>query len=164
MTRVGFELNDDKVDLDVDPNVSLADLLRSELGVVSVHLGCEQGVCGACAVLVDDEAVRSCLMLAVQADGRRVTTAEGVARRRGAAWTEIESSFVDEGAFQCGFCTSGMVVALEELLSRDAPVTRAEIAEQLSGQLCRCTGYAPIVTTFTAALSLAGRLSTDPGA
>jgi aerobic-type carbon monoxide dehydrogenase small subunit (CoxS/CutS family) len=161
--RVVFELNDEKVDLELDPSQSLADVLRSELGALSVHLGCEQGVCGACSVLLDGQTVRSCLTLGVQADGRVVTTAEGIARRRGASFAEIESSFVDSGAFQCGFCTSGMVVALEELLSTSGSVTRSEIREQLSGQICRCTGYAPIVETFEATLASLGSLADEGG-
>lgn len=157
--RAQFELNDDHVEVEVEPWASLADVLRSH-GATSVHLGCEQGVCGACAVLIDGKPVRSCLTLAVQADGRSITTAEGVAVRRGSEWKKIESTFVDSGAFQCGFCTSGMVVALEELLGRGEVVTRAAIADQLSGQICRCTGYTPIVETFERALS---RETLSPG-
>ncbi len=155
--RIALDLNGAQVEADVEPSVSLADLLRTKLGALSVHLGCEQGVCGACAVLVDGRTVRSCLMLAVQGDGRSVTTAEGVPRRRRGEWAAIESAFVELNAFQCGFCTSGMVVALEELLSREA-VTRSEVAAQLSGQICRCTGYAPIVEAFERALASSGRL------
>ncbi|MGB9113615.1 MAG: (2Fe-2S)-binding protein [Acidimicrobiales bacterium] len=161
MIKVAFELNGERVEIDVEPSVSLADVLRSQLGATSVHLGCEQGVCGACAVLIDEQAVRSCLTLAVQADGRAITTAEGIARRRGDAWQEIESTFVDNGAFQCGFCTSGMVVALEELLACGEAIEQSAIADQLSGQICRCTGYEPIVDTFESVLASAGRLRED---
>jgi aerobic-type carbon monoxide dehydrogenase small subunit (CoxS/CutS family) len=159
--KVAFELNGDRVEIDAEPSASLADVLRSQLGATSVHLGCEQGVCGACAVLIDEQAARSCLTLAVQADGRAITTAEGIARRHGDAWRQIEALFVDNGAFQCGFCTSGMIVALEELLASSEAVERSAIADQLSGQICRCTGYAPIVETFESLLASAGRLRED---
>ena len=161
--QVGFELNGEHLDLDVEASVSLADLLHSRLAAASVHLGCEQGVCGACAVLVDEEAVRSCLMLGVQADGRRVTTAEGVARRRGGRWSEVEAALVGKGAFQCGFCTSGVVVALEELRAGDEPLTREDVVEQLSGQICRCTGYVPILEAFVSLLASTGRMREEGG-
>ena len=159
--RLAFELNDVPVVVEAAPFLSLADLLRSSLATLSVHLGCEQGVCGACTVLVEEKTVRSCLMLAVQTEGRRVTTAEGIAARHGQLWAEIESTFVATGAFQCGFCTSGMVVCLEELLVRAVPVGRREIIEQLSGQICRCTGYSPILSTFEAVLQAANLLADD---
>lgn len=146
--KIDFSLNGASVGADVPPATSLADLLRGGAGATSVHLGCEQGVCGACTILLDGRSVRSCLMIAAQAQGRSIVTAEGVALRRGDAWLDIEAALVRRGAFQCGFCTSGMVVCLEELLEHGVPVTYEEIRLHLSGQICRCTGYAPIVEAF----------------
>lgn len=159
--RIGFTLNGAAVEVDAAPEMSMADMLRARAGALSVHLGCEQGVCGACTVLVNGESVRSCLMLAAQAQGRSVVTAEGVAARHGDAWLDIEAALVRRGAFQCGFCTSGMVVCLEELLVRAEPVTIEEIRRHLSGQICRCTGYAPIVEAFTDVLAEAHLLTGD---
>ena len=159
MTEIAFELNGRKVVTEAGPSLTLADLLRSSLGACSVHLGCEQGVCGACTVLVDDKSVRSCLMLAVQAEDRRITTAEGVAERHSDLWETIESTFVSEGAFQCGYCTSGMIVSLSEILDQGARLTRSELVERLSGQICRCTGYAPIRAACELILAEAGLFS-----
>lgn len=141
--------------------MSLGDLLRTNLDAYSVHFGCEQGVCGACTVLLDGETVRSCLLLAAQAEGRRVTTAEGVPARRKEQWAEIESTFLSMGAFQCGFCTSGMIICLEELLDRGVPFKAPQLASHLSGQICRCTGYAPILQAFEAVLEEAHLLTKE---
>ncbi len=152
MSEITFELNGRRVAMAAAATLSLADLLRSKLGARSIHLGCEQGVCGACTILLDGRSVRSCLMLAAQVDGRAVTTAEGVAERYAELWGEIESTFLSEGAFQCGYCTSGMIVCLSELLDRRLRLTSAEIAERLSGQICRCTGYGPLRSAFESIL------------
>jgi carbon-monoxide dehydrogenase large subunit len=148
LSKITFELNGKSVTAEAESSSSLADMLRGELGAYSVHLGCEHGVCGACTVLVEGKSVRSCLMLAPQAEGRRITTAEGVPEAQQELWGTIESSFVDEGAFQCGYCTSGMVVCLSEMLERGERLGRGEIIEQLSGQICRCTGYLAILSAF----------------
>jgi 2-furoyl-CoA dehydrogenase 2Fe-2S iron sulfur subunit len=126
----------------VEPRTLLSDFLRHGIGLTGTHVGCEHGVCGACTVTVDAVAIRSCLMLAVQADGAEVGTVEGLAGR--GALTPLQEAFRRHHALQCGFCTAGILVAADDLLSRSAP-TRAEIVDLLSGHLCRCTGYAPIV-------------------
>jgi aerobic-type carbon monoxide dehydrogenase small subunit (CoxS/CutS family) len=128
----------------VDPRLLLSDFLRGRLGLTGTHVGCEHGVCGACTVRLDGVAVRSCLLLAVQADGSEITTVEGLAPAE-SALTPLQEAFRRHHALQCGFCTPGILVAAEHFLERHPSPTRKEIAEMLSGQLCRCTGYAPIV-------------------
>ena len=127
----------------VEPRLLLSDFLRSRLGLTGTHVGCEHGVCGACTVRLDGVAVRSCLLLAVQAAGAEVVTVEGLARH--GKLTRLQEAFHEHHALQCGFCTPGILVAAEDLLSRAAPPTREEIVDMLSGQLCRCTGYTAIV-------------------
>jgi 2-furoyl-CoA dehydrogenase 2Fe-2S iron sulfur subunit len=126
----------------VEPRLLLTDFLRHRLGLTGTHVGCEHGVCGACTVQVDGVAVRGCLMLAVQADGREVRTVEGLAANDDL--TPLQEAFRLHFALQCGFCTSGILMAADELLARGRP-THDEIVDLLSGHLCRCTGYAPIV-------------------
>jgi 2-furoyl-CoA dehydrogenase 2Fe-2S iron sulfur subunit len=128
---------------DVEPRLLLSDFLRSRLGLTGTHVGCEHGVCGACTVRLDGIAVRSCLLLAVQADGAEIDTVEGLARD--GTLTPLQEAFRRHHALQCGFCTPGILMAADDLLSRDEPPTRHEIVDMLSGQLCRCTGYTPIV-------------------
>ena len=128
----------------VEPRLLLSDFLRGGLGLTGTHVGCEHGVCGACTVQLDGVAVRSCLLLAVQADGSEITTVEGVAPA-GAGLTPLQEAFRRHHALQCGFCTPGILIATEHFLERNPRPTRREIAELLSGQLCRCTGYTPIV-------------------
>ena len=120
----------------------LVDFLRDELGLTGSHVGCEHGVCGACTVRVDGRIVRGCLMLAVQADGCKVETIEGLSDSKELA--RLQKAFHEKNALQCGFCTPGILMAATDLLTRGAP-TRDEIVDMLSGHLCRCTGYAPIV-------------------
>jgi len=129
---------------DVEPRLTLADLLRERLRLTGTHLGCEHGVCGACTVLVDGEAARSCLTLAVQAEGAAVTTVEGLGGPDGGL-SDLQRAFLAAGALQCGFCTSGFLVSAEALLRDGRRRTREELRELLSGNLCRCTGYEPIV-------------------
>jgi carbon-monoxide dehydrogenase small subunit len=119
---------------EVEPRLSLADLLRDRLGLTGTHLGCEHGVCGACTVLLDGEAARSCLTLGVQAEGAAVVTVEGLPR-----------GLIPERVFQCGFCRAGFVVSAAALLSDGRRRSHQELAEQLAGNICRCTGYEPIV-------------------
>ena len=121
-----------------EPRLLLSDFLRHELGLTGTHVGCEHGVCGACTVLLDGVSVRSCLTLAVQADGADIVTVEGL------EWGALQEAFRKHHALQCGFCTPGILIAAEDLLSRGTP-TRDEIVDLLSGHLCRCTGYRPIV-------------------
>ncbi|WP_395103545.1 (2Fe-2S)-binding protein [Actinomadura sp. SCN-SB] len=122
---------------------SLADLLRDTLGLTGTHLGCEHGVCGACTVLLDGEPVRSCIVLAVQADGRSVTTIEGVGEPDGRL-SPVQQAFCDAHALQCGYCTPGMVLAAQALLDERPNPSREEIDDALGGNICRCTGYVQI--------------------
>ncbi len=126
-----------------DVRTSLADFLRERLELTGTHLGCEHGVCGACTVLVDGEPVRSCLMLAVQARGADVTTIEGVAD--GDTLHPLQQAFMETFAFQCGFCTPGFVMSTLALLREDPAADEATVRTELSGNLCRCTGYQTIV-------------------
>jgi aerobic-type carbon monoxide dehydrogenase small subunit (CoxS/CutS family) len=129
---------------DVEPRMLLSDFLRHTLGLTGTHVGCEHGVCGACTVRVDGAAVRSCLLLAVQADGGTIETVEGLAAN--GDLHPLQESFRKHHALQCGFCTSGILMASVDLLeSRETPPERGEIVDMLSGHLCRCTGYEPIV-------------------
>jgi carbon-monoxide dehydrogenase small subunit len=127
----------------VEPRKTLADFLREDCALTGTHLGCEHGVCGACTVLVDGVAVRSCLMFAVQADGAAITTVEGLAPPGQLSW--VQAAFRDEHGLQCGFCTPGFVVSVHAFLADHPDPSRAEILEGLSGNLCRCTGYQGIV-------------------
>jgi aerobic-type carbon monoxide dehydrogenase small subunit (CoxS/CutS family) len=127
----------------VEPRLLFSDFLRSRLGLTGTHVGCEHGVCGACTVRLDGVAVRSCLLLAVQADGAEVVTVEGLAAD--GKLTPLQEAFHEHGALQCGFCTPGILVAAQDLLSRDGRASREQIVDMLCGQLCRCTGYTPIV-------------------
>jgi len=128
----------------VEPRMTLADFLRERCGLTGTHLGCEHGVCGACTVLLDGEAVRSCLVFAVQADGAEVTTVEGVADPDGTL-SPVQAALRDCHGLQCGFCTPGFVMTITALL-RDTPApTDDQIREGLSGNLCRCTGYQGII-------------------
>jgi carbon-monoxide dehydrogenase small subunit len=141
--RVAFTVNATPVAVAVEPRLSLADCLRHQLGLTGTHLGCEHGVCGACTVIVDGEAVRSCLMLAVQAEGAEVVTVEGLSDDR--ALSPLQAAFRKHHALQCGFCTPGMIVTAHALLSTEPDCDEARVREVLSGNLCRCTGYIAIV-------------------
>ena len=128
----------------VDDRLLLSDFLRHSLGLRGTHVGCEHGVCGACTVQVDGRAVRSCLMLAAQAEGCHVETVEALAEPEGPL-SALQDAFRRHHALQCGFCTAGILMSAAELLAADGVPTRREIEELLSGHLCRCTGYEPIV-------------------
>jgi carbon-monoxide dehydrogenase small subunit len=140
--KVEFNLNGDAVGTEVEARTSLADCLRDNLGKTGTHLGCEHGVCGACTVLVNGEAVRSCLMLAVQADGEKVVTIEGLS---GDELSPLQASFRKHHALQCGFCTPGFITTAHALLSSEPDADEDRIRDVLSGNLCRCTGYISIV-------------------
>jgi carbon-monoxide dehydrogenase small subunit len=129
---------------------TLADFLREDLALTGTHLGCEHGVCGACTVLLDGQAVRSCLMLAVQAEGHEVTTVEGLTTPEGEPGP-LQQAFWDNHGMQCGFCTPGMLCSAAALLRENPHPTAEEIRERLSGNLCRCTGYQDIVASVLAA-------------
>jgi aerobic-type carbon monoxide dehydrogenase small subunit (CoxS/CutS family) len=133
----------------VEPRLLLSDFLRHTLGLTGTHVGCEHGVCGACTVRVDGRATRSCLVFAVQADGCEIRTVEGLA---GAGeLSELQQAFRRHSALQCGFCTPGVLMAAEDLLARGEPLERADIERLLAGQVCRCTGYEPIVDAIAEA-------------
>jgi len=140
---VRFEVNGKVVTVEVEPRLTLADCLRHRLGLTGTHVGCEHGVCGSCTVLLDGAAVRSCLMLAVQAEGARVTTVEGLSLAEGL--TPLQTSFRKHHALQCGFCTPGIITTAHALLSEEPDCDADRVREVLSGNLCRCTGYIPIV-------------------
>ncbi len=127
-----------------EPRLTLADFLRDELRLTGTHLGCEHGVCGACTILVDGRTARSCLMLAVQADGCELTTVEGLASADGTLHP-IQEAFSEKHGLQCGFCTPGFLLSVHELLADDPDPDEATIRSRLSGNLCRCTGYQNIV-------------------
>ena len=141
--RVHFEVNGRQVAVDVEPRLTLADCLRHCLRLTGTHVGCEHGVCGACTVLVDGDAVRACLMLAVQAEGAKVVTIEGLSHDD--HLTPLQASFRKHHALQCGFCTPGMITTAHALLSDEPNCDAARVREVLSGNLCRCTGYIPII-------------------
>lgn len=138
--------------LEVRPGIRLIDLLRVELGLTGTKEGCGEGECGACTVLVDGRPVNACLYPALEAEGRRITTIEGLAEPDGAL-SPIQQAFVDHGGIQCGFCTPGMILAAKALLDDNPDPTDREIREALVGNLCRCTGYAQIVKSVSHAAS-----------
>lgn len=140
---VKFNVNGDTVEVDVEPRLSLADCLRDVLHLTGTHLGCEHGVCGACTVIIDDEAVRSCLTLAVQADGATIVTVEGLSNDN--ALTPLQAAFRKHHALQCGFCTPGMITTAHALLTEEPDADAERVRDVLSGNICRCTGYVPIV-------------------
>jgi carbon-monoxide dehydrogenase small subunit len=143
MMAVSFEVNGRSAEVEVEPRMSLADCLRDELRLTGTHIGCEHGVCGACTVIVDGDAVRSCLMLAVQAEGSSIVTVEGLSRED--RLTPLQTAFRKHHALQCGFCTPGMLTTAHALLLQEPEADEARIRSVLSGNLCRCTGYIPIV-------------------
>jgi aerobic carbon-monoxide dehydrogenase small subunit len=140
---VQFTVNGKTVSVDVEPRMTLADCLRQHLRLTGTHLGCEHGVCGACTVIVDGDAVRSCLMLAVQSEGREVVTVEGLSND--AELTPLQAAFRKHHALQCGYCTPGILTTAHALLSEEPYCDVERIREVLSGNLCRCTGYVSIV-------------------
>ncbi len=134
---------------------TLVDFLRDVLRLTGTHVGCEHGICGACSILLDGEPVRSCLMYAVQADGHRITTVEGLSGADGKL-TVLQDSFCETHALQCGYCTPGMLIASHALLETEPNPTEAQIREAISGNLCRCTGYQQIVEAVKLAAKRAG--------
>jgi aerobic-type carbon monoxide dehydrogenase small subunit (CoxS/CutS family) len=142
---VELTVNGRRVAERVEDRLLLSDFLRHTLGLTGTHVGCEHGVCGACTVLLDGAAVRSCLVLAAQADGAEIRTVESLAA--GPGLTPLQDAFKRHHALQCGFCTPGILMAATDLLSR-GPATREQIVDLLSGHLCRCTGYGPIVAAI----------------
>ena len=143
-SRVSFELNGRTVSGFAEPRMLLVDFLRHEIGATGTHAGCEHGVCGACTVRLDGAAIRSCLTLAVQADGRKLETVEGLADEDGTL-SRLQAAFRRNHALQCGFCTPGMIMAIRQLLERNADPDENQIRHALEGNFCRCTGYDNIV-------------------
>ena len=145
--RVGVTLNGRKVAAEAEPRMLLSDFIRHALGATGTHVGCEHGICGACTVLIDGVATRSCLTLAVQAEDREVKTVEGLAGANGAL-NPLQQAFRDNHALQCGFCTPGILMSFTDYLARNPHPSEVEIRDVLSGHLCRCTGYAGIVAAI----------------
>ena len=152
-----FTVNGEPREVLVEPRRTLVDVLRDDLSLTGTHVGCEHGVCGACTVLLDGDAVRSCLMLGVQAEGRTVTTIEGVGGE--GALHPLQEAFRDSHSFQCGFCTPGFLMTAVALLRDGVPDNEEELREELSGNLCRCSGYQSIV----AGVRLAANRMARPG-
>lgn len=152
--EIVLEVNGTQRSESVEVRTTLADFLRDQLGLTGTHLGCEHGVCGACTVLVDGDPVRSCLVLAVQADGAAVTTIEGLGGEE--EMSAVQRGFLEAHSFQCGFCTPGFVVTVHALLAENPSPTREEIREALSGNICRCTGYQSIIDGVEAGAVLSG--------
>ena len=141
---IELEVNGKRCSARVPARLSLVDFLRDELRLTGTHVGCEHGICGACSVMLDGEAVRACLMYAVQAHGHRVTTVEGLARPDG-TMSPLQDAFCEAHGLQCGYCTPGMLIAAQALLDANPRPTEVEIREAIGGNLCRCTGYQQIV-------------------
>ena len=144
MTNITFNLNGRALSVTVPADMPFVDVLRDELGLTGAKVGCGEGECGTCTILLDDRPVCSCLLLAGQVAGKRVVTIEGLAGNDGEPG-DLQRAFIEEGAVQCGFCTPGMIVAGEALLRRDGQVTRERLVEALAGNICRCTGYEKIL-------------------
>ncbi len=142
--RITLTVNGEQREVDVPPRLTLGDMLRERLDLTATHLGCEHGVCGACTVLVDGEPARSCVMLAVQADGADVRTLEGVTGP-GGEFHPIQQGLWEKHGMQCGFCTPGIVMSMVELLDRNPDPEREEVEDVLGGHICRCTGYTKIL-------------------
>lgn len=153
-TNLSLTVNHKNYTSEIEPRLLLSDFLRHKLGLTGTHVGCEQGVCGACTILLDGQAVRSCLMFAVQANGRHLTTVEGLAESMDNLHP-IQQAFWEAHGLQCGFCTPGFLMTLVPFLAENPDPTEAQVREALSGNLCRCTGYQNIVeATLLAAAKL----------
>ena len=151
--RISLSLNGRKTSAETEPRMLLSDFLRHSLGATGTHVGCEHGVCGCCTVLIDGTAVRSCLTLAVQAEGRDVKTVESLAGSDGKL-NKLQQAFQNNHALQCGFCTPGILMSFTDFLGRNPKPTEAELRDVLSGHICRCTGYAGIVAALKEAVGL----------
>jgi 2-furoyl-CoA dehydrogenase 2Fe-2S iron sulfur subunit len=152
-TRISLTLNGRKVAGEAEPRMLLSDFLRQTLGATGTHVGCEHGVCGCCTVQIDGAAVRSCLTLAVQAEGRDIKTVESLAGSDGKL-NRLQQAFQNNHALQCGFCTPGILMSFSDYLSRNPKPSEEELREVLSGHICRCTGYAGIMAALKEAVGL----------
>ena len=144
LNSIAVTVNDERYQREVEPRLLLSDFLRHELGLTGTHVGCEHGVCGACTVLMDGEAVRSCLIFAIQTNGHDIGTVEGLAESEDALHP-LQEAFREAHGLQCGFCTPGILMTLLPYLEENAKPSEQEIREAISGNLCRCTGYQHIV-------------------
>lgn len=147
---IELKVNGERHQIEVEPRKTLLDCLRDDLLLTGTHTGCEHGVCGACTVLVDGTAIRSCLIFAVQADQSEITTIEGVSPAPGEL-SVLQDAFCETHGMQCGFCTPGMIIAAHALLRDNPSPTREQIVEAISGNICRCTGYAQIIEAIALA-------------
>jgi carbon-monoxide dehydrogenase small subunit len=161
MMKLRFRVNHREVMVRVSPTRTLLDVLREDLGLTGTKKGCGRGDCGACTVLLDDRAVNACLILAPQTQDRRVMTIEGLARN--GDLDDLQRAFVTEGAIQCGFCTPGMIMSAKALLLANPRPSSLEIKRAISGNICRCTGYAKIVRAIRKASRAQGTLLPGPG-
>jgi len=152
--KINLNVNGETWPVEVESSDTLLDVLRTQVGVKSPKIGCEMGDCGTCTVLLDGRTVRSCLVLAVEVEGQQITTVEGLGDGE---LTPLQRSFLKHNAFQCGFCSPGTVVAATELLERNSRPTDDEIKEAISGNLCRCTGYQPIIEAIREVGDRAGK-------
>jgi 2-furoyl-CoA dehydrogenase 2Fe-2S iron sulfur subunit len=151
--RIGLTLNGRKMSAEAEPRTLLSDFLRHSLGATGTHVGCEHGVCGCCTVQIDGAAVRSCLTLAIQAEGREIKTVESLADPNGKL-NKLQQAFQDHHALQCGFCSPGILMSFTDFLSRNPKPTEEELREVLSGHICRCTGYAGIMAALKQAAGI----------
>ena len=151
--KIGLTLNGRKLTGEAEPRMLLSDFLRHVLGATGTHVGCEHGVCGCCTVMLDGAAVRSCLTLALQAEGRDVRTVESLADTDGTL-NKLQQAFQNHHALQCGFCTPGILMSFTDFLSRNPKPTEDELRDVLSGHICRCTGYAGIMAALKEAAGI----------
>lgn len=149
---IQFKLNGEDVEAYVQDNITMVDFLRKQMHLTGTKRGCEEGECGACTILLDGEAVASCLMMAVEADGHEIVTIEGL--QQNGVLHPLQREFVDKWALQCGFCTPGMIMSAVSLLNENPHPTEAEIRDGIAGNLCRCTGYSKIVEAIDAAAKI----------
>jgi 2-furoyl-CoA dehydrogenase 2Fe-2S iron sulfur subunit len=159
--RLRFTLNGEAVDRSCEPRLLLTDFIRHEIGATGTHVGCEHGVCGACTVVIDGQPARACLTLALQAEGCEIRTVESLAGKQERLGV-LQSAFRRHHALQCGFCTAGILMSLDALFARNKEADEAEIRDVLTGHLCRCTGYTPIVrAALEAAVELRGETNRE---
>jgi aerobic-type carbon monoxide dehydrogenase small subunit (CoxS/CutS family) len=144
--EIQFKLNGETIKIEVNPNEVLLEVLRDKIGVKSPKCGCDKGDCGTCTVMINGKTVRSCLILAIEVNGQEVVTLEGLMN---SGLTPLQKSFIEHNSFQCGFCAPGMILSATELLAKNQKPKKEEIQEALSGNLCRCTGYTPIIDAIT---------------
>ena len=145
--RVKLKINNNEFHSDIEPRLTLLDFIRDKIGLKGTHSGCEHGVCGACTIILNDEAVRSCLILAAQAEGDNIITIEGLNKVGGqeGELNIIQDAFCEAHGLQCGYCTPGMIISAQVLLQNNSNPTREEVREAISGNICRCTGYMQII-------------------